>query len=70
MRSVAGSGAMIGNPHESLERMVLVSDRNQAAAERRVALSEVGEDVELPHAGRVRAKVDTHGEWAVLLQCW
>ena len=39
MRSVAGSGAMIGNPHESLERMVLVSDRKQAAAERRVALS-------------------------------
>ena len=39
MRPVAGKGT-IGNPHEALERMALVSYRNQAADEQWVALSD------------------------------
>ena len=41
---------MIGNPHGALGRVALVTCRNQAAEEQRVALLEIGEYAELLQA--------------------
>ena len=49
-RGLWSGRAMIGNPHEALERMALVDYRSQAAEEPWVAVSDMGEDAELPQA--------------------